>query len=44
MLVGPRIVNDALYIIWINYEIYFAWQVQYLTRLEGADYCSAHCK
>ena len=28
------IVNDVLYVIRINYKIYFAWQVQYLLELE----------
>ena len=23
---------------------HFAWQAQYLVRLEGVDCCSAHCK
>ena len=25
-------------------EIHFAWQAQYLVRLEGDAFCSAHCK
>ena len=28
----------------INDEIHFAWQAQYLVRLEGDFVCSAHCK
>ena len=42
--VAPRIVNDVSYVMWINHEIHFAWQVRYLVRLEGVDCCSAHCK
>ena len=44
MPVAPRIVNDVSYVMWINHEIHFAWQVQYLVRLEGVDCCSAHFK
>ena len=47
MPVAPRIVSDVSYVMWINHEIYeihFAWQAQYLVRLEGVDCCSAHCK
>ena len=25
-------------------KFHFAWQAQYLVRLEGVDCCSAHCK
>ena len=44
MPVARRIVNDVSYVMWINHEIDFAWQAQYLVRLEGVDCCSAHCK
>ena len=44
LTVARRIVNDVSYVMWINHEIHFAWQVQYLVRLEGVDCCSAHCK
>ena len=44
MPVAPPIVNDVSYVMWINHEIHFAWQVQYLVRLKGVDCCSAHCK
>ena len=45
MLTGaPRIANDVSYVMRINHEIDFAWQAQYLVRLEGVDCCSAHCK
>ena len=33
-LVGPRIVNDVSYVMRINHEIHFAWQAQYLVKLE----------
>ena len=33
-LVAPCIVNDVLYVKRINVEIHFAWQVQYLVKLE----------
>ena len=35
LTVAPRIVNDVSYVIWINHEIDFAWQAQYLVKLEG---------
>ena len=41
---APRIVNNVSYVMRINHEIYFAWQAQYLVRLEGVDSCSAYCK
>ena len=41
---APRIVNDVAYAMRINHEIHFAWQAQYLVRLEGVDCCSAQCK
>ena len=44
LTVAPRIVNDVSYVRRINHEINFAWQAQYLVRLEGVDCCSAHCK
>ena len=42
--VAPRIVNDVSYVMRINHEIHFAWQAQYLVRLEGDACCSAHWK
>ena len=33
-LLAPRIVNDVSYLMWINHEIHFAWQAQYLVKLE----------
>ena len=44
LTVAPRIVNKVSYLMWINHEIHFARQAQYLVRLEGVDCCSAHCK
>ena len=44
MPVAPRIENDVSSVMWLNHDIHFAWQAQYLVRLEGVDCCSAHCK
>ena len=44
MPVALRIVTDVSYVMWINHQNHFAWQAQYLVRLEGAACCSAHCK
>ena len=33
-LVAPRIVTDVSYLMRINHEIHFAWQAQYLVKLE----------
>ena len=44
LTVAPRIVNDVSYVMRINHEIDFAWQPQYLLRLEGDACCSAYCK
>ena len=44
LTVAPRIVNDVSNVMCIDHEIQFAWQAQYLVRLEGLDCCSAHCK
>ena len=43
-LVAPRIVNDVSYLVRINHEIHFAWQAQYLVKLDCDSCCSAHCK
>ena len=42
--VAPRIVDDVSYVTGINHACLFAWQVQYLVRLEGDACCSAQCK
>ena len=44
MPVAPRIVNDVSYAMRINHEVHFAWQAQYLLKLEAAFCCSPHCK
>ena len=42
--VAPRIVNDVSYVSKIKHACHFAWQAQYLVRLEGECRCSAHGK
>ena len=32
--VAPRIVNDVSYLMRINHETHFAWQAQYLVKLQ----------
>ena len=39
-----RIVSDLSCARRINHEIHFAWQAQYLVKLEGGSCCYAHCK
>ena len=41
---APRIGNDLSYVTRIKHELHFAWQAQYLVKLEGDRSCSAHCK
>ena len=36
-LLAPRIGNDVSYVTHINDAIQFAWQAQYLVKLEGAS-------
>ena len=43
-LLAPRILNDVSYVTRINHEMHFAWQAQYLVRLEVDIACSAHSK
>ena len=43
-VLAPRIVNDVSYMTRINHEIHFAWQAQYLVKLDCDSCCSAHCK
>ena len=48
-LVAPRIVNDVSYVMRINHEIHFAWQAQYLVKLEddcrvAVFWWAAHCR
>ena len=33
-MLAPRILNDVSYVTRINHEIHFAWQAQYLVKLE----------
>ena len=42
--VSPRIVNDVSYLMRMNHEILFAWEAQYLVKVEDDLCCSAHCK
>ena len=41
---GPHIGNDVLYVTQIMAAIHFAWQAQYLVRLEGDLTWSTHWK
>ena len=43
-LLAPCIVNDISSVMRINHEIHFAWQAQYLVKLDYDSCCSAHCK
>ena len=43
-LLAPRIGNDVSYVTQITDDIHFAWQVQFLVRLEGDFTCSTHWK
>ena len=42
--VAPRIVNNVSCVKRFHHESHFAWQAQYLVRLEGDTCYSAHCK
>ena len=42
-LVAPRIVNDVSYVRSFCHESDFAWQAQYLVKLEDDSCCSPHC-
>ena len=33
--VALSIVNDVSSVMWLNHDIHYAWQAQYLVRLEG---------
>ena len=37
-MLAPRIVNDVSYVRRINHEVHFAWQAQYLVKVEGFEY------
>ena len=43
-LLAPRIGNDVSYVTQIIDDLHFAWQAQYLVRLEGDFTCSTHWK
>ena len=43
-LVAPRIGNDVSYVTRIIDDSHFAWQAQYLVKLDGDSCCAAHCK
>ena len=43
-LLPPRIGNEVAYVTQIIDDLHFAWQAQYLVRLQGAFACSAHWK
>ena len=43
-LLAPRIGNEVAYVTQIIDDLHFAWQAQYLVRLQGACPCSAHWK
>ena len=43
-MLAPCIVNDISNVTRINHEIHFAWQAQYLLRLEGDIICSTQWK
>ena len=42
--VAPLIVNDVSCETRIKHEIHFAWQAQYLVKLDCDSCCSARCK
>ena len=41
---SPRIGNEVSYVTQIIDDVHFAWQAQYLVRLEGGFTCSTHWK
>ena len=43
-LLAPRIGNEVAYVTQIIDDLHFAWQAQYLVRLQGVFACSAHWK
>ena len=40
-MLAPRILNDVSYVMRINHEMHFAWQAQYLVKLECDFSCQA---
>ena len=43
-VLAPRIGNELSYVTQIIDDIHFAWQVQYLVKLDGDCTCAAHWK
>ena len=43
-LLAPCIGNEVSYVTQIIDDIHFAWQAQYLVKLEDGSHCSAHWK
>ena len=43
-VLAPRIGNEVSYVTQIIDDIHFAWQAQYLVKLECGSCCSAHWK
>ena len=41
-LLAPRTGNEVAYVTQIIDDVHFAWQAQYLVRLEGDFTCSTH--
>ena len=41
---SPRIGNEVSHVTQIIDDVHFAWQAQYLVRLQGAFACSARWK
>ena len=44
LILAPRIGNDVSYVMQISDDIHFAWQAQYLVKLDGDSCCVPHCK
>ena len=42
IILPPRIGNEVAYVTQIINDLHFAWQAQYLVRLQDAFACSAH--
>ena len=43
-LLAPRNGNDVSYAMRMNDDIHFAWQAQFLVKLDGDPCCAAQCK
>ena len=43
-MLAPRFLKDVSYVTRINHEIHFAWQAQFLVKLDCDCCCSPHCK